>query len=236
MLLGGDRRRRRPAGRGQHRPQGRVPDAVQRGMHHRESRPGAGTSATGRHGRDVSAYRLIGRRERERPLGPARGQPQGVDLVDEGGDVGVGRRQQLPAVAHVDLDPVVLARVVAGGHHHPVGGVQMPHREGEHRGRQRPGQHRHADARPGQDPGDVGGEQVGLGAAVVADHDAVRRRGRVPGRDIAGQASRHAAGHQPVHAHRAGAHRGPDAGRAEGQRALESHRQLGGRVHSVPCA
>jgi hypothetical protein len=143
---------------------------------------------------------------------------EGVYVVNGGGDLLVDRRQQLPAVADVDLDPVVLARVVAGGHHHAVGGTDVAHREGQHRSRQRTGQQPDADARPGQDPGGVGGGDRGVGATVVADRDAGggRGSGRVGGRDVAGQAGGHAAGHQPVHAQGARSDLGPDAGRAEG--------------------
>ena len=188
--------------------------------------PGPGRPPGG-HGRDVGVHGLVRRREVERPRGPARGQAQRIHRVDGGGDLLVDRWQQLPAVAHVDLDPVVLTRVMAGCHHHAVSGVNVAHGEGQHRGRQRGRQHRDADAGPGQNPGGVRGEDRGIGAAVVADGDAGRGGALVAGRDVAGQAGCHPAGHQPVHPHRARADLGPDAGRTEGQRAVEALRQRG---------
>ena len=170
--LGGHANRRGPAGYGEHLAQRDVPDAVQRGVHDLEVGRPWRPAAARRHRRHVAVGGIVRPRAVERPLGPARGQRERVDRVDEGGDLLIGRRQQLAAVTHVDLDPVVLARVVAGRHHQPVGRVFIPHGEGEHRGRQRPGQHRDPDARAGQDPGGVGGEHLRVGAAVVADHDA----------------------------------------------------------------
>ena len=201
---------------------------MQRGVHDLEPRFARGRAAAGRHLRHVGVGGLIGRAEVEGSLGPALGQVQWVGGVDGRGDVRVDGRQQLPAVTHVDLEPVVLARVVAGGHLDAVGRVQVADREGQHRGRQRPGQQPGADPGPGQDPGGVGGEDRGIGAAVVADDNALGGRGRIPVLDVPGQAGGHAPDHQPVHPHRPGADLGPDAGRAEGQLAVESFGQRGG--------
>ncbi len=190
-----------------------------------------GQAPARRHRGHVRTGSRVGRGEVERPGLPARGQGQRVDRVDGGRDLGVGRRQQLPAVAYVDLDPVVLARVVAGRHHQPVGRVQVAHREGQHRGRQGACQQQHPDPGPGQDPARVGREQLGPGPPVVADDHPVRRvpAGCVLAGQVPGQPGRHPPGRQPVHPHRARAHRGPDAGRAERQRTLEAGRQLGSR-------
>ena len=57
------------------------------------------------------------------------------------GDLGVGRRHDLAAVAEVDLVAVVLRRVVARGHHHAGDAAELADRERQQRRRQRPRQH-----------------------------------------------------------------------------------------------
>src|ERR1700677_2611967 len=66
-----------------------------------------------------------------------------------------------------------------------------------------------------------------MGAAGVAEDDAGGGGGRVAGRDVGGHSGRDAAGHDPVQPHRARADLGPDAGRPESQRAIETIGQRG---------
>ena len=64
-----------------------------------------------------------------------------ADRGDPRGDLGVGRRHDLAAVAEVDLVAVVLRRVVAGGDHHAGDAAELADREGQQRRRQRPREH-----------------------------------------------------------------------------------------------
>ncbi len=104
--------------------------------------------------------------------------------VDRSADLGVGRRDDLGAVAEVDLVAVVLRRVVARGDHDAGGAAEVADRVREHRRRQRPRQDVGVDARALHDLGGVAGERVGLVAGVVPDDDrapgAAAARSRTP--------------------------------------------------------
>ena len=83
------------------------------------------------------------------PAVPRGERGDGADGLDCGGDLGVGRRHDLGAVAEVDLVAVVLRRVVARGHHHARDAAEVADRVGEDRGRKRARQHvRRAGRRP----------------------------------------------------------------------------------------
>ena len=148
------------------------------------------------------------------------------------GDLRVGRRDDLAAVAEVDLVAVVLWRVVARGHHHPRDAAEVTDGEGEHGGGQRPGE----DVRlePGTDHhlGGVAGEDVGVVAGVVPDHDGVVpssavEAGRGPVVDeVRRQPGRSAHHHHPVHPVGACAERTAQTGRAELERAVEAVGEL----------
>ena len=94
-----------------------------------------------------------------------------ADGRDPGRDLGVGRRHDLAAVAEVDLVAVVARRVVARGDHHAGGAAELADREREDRGRQRSGQDVRREPGAGHHLGGVAGEDVGVVAGVVPDHD-----------------------------------------------------------------
>ena len=136
----------------------------------------------GRRRRGRRPCRGSGRRCPRRAIVPAspRGtSASGADRGDPRGDLGVGRRHDLAAVAEVDLVAVVLRRVVAGGDHHAGDAAELADREGQQRGGQRPRAARSA-LKPGAGHhlGGVAGEDVGVVAGVVPDHDDGRRRRR----------------------------------------------------------
>ena len=106
---------------------------------------------------------------------------------------------------------------MAGGDHDPGVGVEVAHGEGQHR-------RGHGPVEPADvDPGRAAtaavsaGEVVGAVAGVVADD--TQRRASWPisaaGRQVVDQAGGGLADDQAVHAHRAGAQLGPQAGGAE---------------------
>ena len=152
------------------------------------------------------------------------------DLVDPGGDLGVGRRHDLGAVAQVDLVAVVLRRVVRGGDHHAGDAAEVPDAEGDHRSRQRPRRDQGLEAGAGHDLGGVAGEDVGVVPGVEADdHPAagqpvVQQVGRQPGRGLADD--------DPVHPVGPGTERTAQPGGAELQRPGEGVGELAERWRS----
>jgi hypothetical protein len=76
------------------------------------------------------------------------------------GDLPVGGRDDLAAVAEVDLVAVVLGRVVAGGHHHPRDAAEVTDGEGEDGCGQRPGKDVRLEPGAGHHLGGVAGEDV----------------------------------------------------------------------------
>ncbi len=154
----------------------------------------------------------VGRRgQRDRAL-RRRGDVLGDDRV-------VGR-DDLGAVAQVDLVAVVGGRVVARGDHDAAVGAEVTHREGEHRRGQRPRQHDRATARGGEHARRVLGEAQRLVPGVVADHD-----GRPPP-EVRGESRGGLLDHHPVHAVGPGPDRTPQPRGAELEPAAEAIGQL----------
>ena len=114
-------------------------------------------------------------RPARRPYPAPRGLGQRTDGGDARGDLRVGRRHDLAAVAEVDLVAVVLRRVVTGGHHHPGHAAELADREGQQRCRQRPRHDESAQSCAGHHLGGVAGEHVGVVAGVVPDHHGCSR-------------------------------------------------------------
>ena len=106
---------------------------------------------------------------------------QRADGGDPRGDLGVGGRHDLAAVAEVDLVAVVLRRVVAGGDHHAGDAPELADREGQQRGGQRPRQHQGPEPGAGHHLGGVAREDVAVVPGVEADDDGCRRRRRCRG-------------------------------------------------------
>jgi hypothetical protein len=99
------------------------------------------------------------------------------NLVDLFGDVPVDGGDDLRPVVEateVDLVPVVGRGVVTRGHHDTGADVEVPHGEGQHGGRQQAGQQDRTHTGTRHDLGGVGGEDLGVVASVVADHNARR--------------------------------------------------------------
>ena len=128
------------------------------------------------------------------------------------------------ALAQVDLVAVVGRRVVGRGDHHARVSVQVPDREGQHRGRQRGGQQAGASPGRGHHPGDGARERIGAMPGVVADHH-MELAAEVFGQHLAkpGRGGGHHGGVHPVAA-------GPDHPAqprgAEGQRGTHRVVQL----------
>ena len=119
-----------------------------------------------------------GRRRGRRRRAPRQPSPRGTvgeraDRVDRGGDLGVGRRHDLAAVAEVDLVAVVLRRVVARGHHHAGDAAEVADREGQQRAWAAAGAAPAREPGAGHHLGGVAREDVGVVAGVVPDHDGV---------------------------------------------------------------
>ena len=142
------------------------------------------------------------------------------------GDLDVRRRDDLAAVAEVDLVAVVLRRVVARGHHHPGHRAQVPDREGQQGSGQRPREDQRPQSGAGDDLGGVAGEDVGVVAGVVPDDDGVAL-GRALVTQVGHQARGGAGDDDAVHPHRAGAEGAAQPGGAELQRPGEALGQVG---------
>ena len=149
-------------------------------------------------------------------------RPDGVDL---GRDLGVGRWDDLGAVAEVDLVAVVLRRVVRRRHHHAGVDAEVPDREREHGCRQRPREEVGTQSRSDHHGTGVDGELVGPVSGVVA-HDHAGPAVRL---DVRGQARGRPDHDDTVHPVRAGAHRSPQTGRAELEPPTEPVTQVGDR-------
>src|SRR5215204_2923748 len=150
---------------------------------------------------------------------------QRPDSFDRGRDLGVSRWDDLGAVAEVDLVAVVLRRVVRRRHHHAGVDAEVPDREREHGGRQRPREQEGTQSRSDHHGTGVQGELVGPVSGVVA-HDHARPAVRL---DVRGQARGRPDHDNTVHPVRAGAQRPPQTGRAELEPATKPVTQVGER-------
>ena len=135
------------------------------------------TTSTARAASPAAPGRPPPPRSRRRPTRPAPGSPTDSSIARTeptarigGLDLGVHRRHDLRAVGGIDLVAVVLRRVVRGGHHHPGRRLQVADREGQHRGRQQPGQQPGVEAGRCEHRRRVRGEGPRAVPAVVADH------------------------------------------------------------------
>ena len=218
----------------QHLRDRRSADAVQRRVDERE----VARSVLGQAGdgvevavHDLLAHQLA--RVTARQVG------ERADGRDPGRDLAVGRRDDLAAVAEVDLVAVVLRRVVAGRDHHSGGAAELADREGEEGRRQRAGHDERLEARAGHDLGGVAREDVGVVTGVEADHHGAAVAVEAGVLQVRSQAGSRAGDHDAVHPVRAGAEGAAQASRAELQRAREAVRQvgvltaLGGRDHRL---
>ena len=137
----------------------------------------------------------------------------------------VGRRDQLRAVAEVDLVAVVLRRVVAGGDHHPGRAAEVADGEGEHRRRQRAGAApaRRTRPRPAPRPWSWANSSERRRASYPTTTPPPACPSRLPAtrRCRRGRAGDHGG----VHAGRPGAQRAAQPGRPEGERAGEAARR-----------
>jgi hypothetical protein len=157
--------------------------------------------------------------------GAPRGRSDGVPTAAIAlGDLDVGRRHDLAAVAEVDLVAVVLRRVVAGGDHDAGDAAELADGVGEHRGGQRARQQGRRSRRR-HDLGGVAGELVGVVARVVADHHGATAVAGVL--EVGREAGRRARDHDPVHPVGAGAERAAQARRAELEGAGETVGEVG---------
>ena len=178
--------------------------------------------------RRASRHGLAGVRPARRPVRSAAGYVgQRTDSGDARGDLRVGRRHDLAAVAEVDLVAVVLRRVVTGGDHHPGHAAQLADREGQQRRRQRPRHDESAQSRAGHHLGCVASEHVGVVAGVVPDHHGCSRRSAGV-LEVRREAGRRAGDDDAVHPVGTGPQRAAEARRAELQRAGEAVGQLVG--------
>jgi hypothetical protein len=112
---------------------------------------------------DARAHRLAAIAQRDLSQRP--------DLPDGGGDLVVGRRNDLGSVPQVDLVAVVLWRVVTGGDHHSCRAGEVADGEREQRSWKLTGETQHSQSRPGDHSGGFVGEALGAVTGVVADHD-----------------------------------------------------------------
>ena len=149
----------------------------------------------------------------------------GADGGDARGDLRVGGRHDLAAVAEVDLVAVVLRRVVARGHHHAGDAAELADRVGQQGRGQRPGKQQRPEPGAGHHLGGVGGEDVGVVAGVVADDDGAAGGGAGVA-EVRRQAGRRAEHHDAVHPVGAGAEGAAESGGAELQRAGEAVGQV----------
>ena len=222
LLLPGHDVRRVEAGRLEHLRHRGAAHSVQRGVDHREvARPVAGQPGDGVEVAVDDVLRQDLARVRARHVG------QGADRGDLLGDLGVGGRHDLAAVAEVDLVAVVLRRVVAGGDHHAGDAAELADRERQERCRQGPGEDQGAEAGAGHHLRGVAREHLGVVAGVVADHDR-----RSPGCAVLDEVRREAgggAGHDDaVHPVGSGPERAAQPGRPELERAGEPVGEVGG--------
>src|SRR5699024_9922803 len=148
-----------------------------------------------------------------------------ADGCDRGGDLGVGGRHDLAAVAEVDLVTVVLRRIVRSGDHDARVAAEVADGEGEYGCGQR--LRKQVRTYPGglHDLGGVTGEHIGVVSRVEPDDDA--RVGTGVASDVRREAVRRLRDDDPVHAVRAGAECAAQTGRAELQRAGEAVGELG---------
>ena len=170
---------------------------------------------------DVGADPCVGRDRFERDGHRVRfaGVVAVGDPVEGGRQTFLVGRADLRSVGQVHLVAVVGRRVVGRGDGDPGPGGQVAHRERHQRRGHRPRKQHRPATEGGDDPGHVGGEDVGVPAGVVADHD----RGPLgQQRDEGGGGAPH---HQAVHAGRARPHGSAEAGGAQADAAGEGRRQ-----------
>ena len=91
------------------------------------------------------------------------------DLLDPRGDLDVGGRHDLRAVAEIDLVAVVLRRIVRCGDHDAGHTAEMADAECHHRRRQWPWRDHGLEASTGHDLRRVSGEDVGVVPGIEAD-------------------------------------------------------------------
>jgi hypothetical protein len=153
-----------------------------------------------------------------------------ADGVDRRGDVRVGGRRDLGAVAEVDLVAVVVRGVVAGGDHHAGGAAEVADREREQRRGRLRREAECAQPRAGEDRGRLLGEARRPVAGVVADDDPGGHGAGDGVEQVAREAGARPAHGGDVHARRPGAEPAAQAGGAEREAVREARRQLGGRA------
>ncbi|MEI2650780.1 MAG: hypothetical protein V9G12_01135 [Microthrixaceae bacterium] len=173
-----------------------------------------GTADEAHHHGDVVVDQIAGRgRRRER--GADGVEPVGDGGGDVVGDPTIGGRDDLGAVAPVDLDAVVLGRVVAGGHDDAGGGVEVADAPGDQRRRLWA---RYQAAR------DAGGFEHGDDAervlrravpGVMADQHPPFGRAVGVGVQRAGQPGRRLSGHEEIEPVRTRPHLAAQPGGAE---------------------
>ena len=159
---------------------------------------------------------------RRRPDG---GDAPGDLLVVGRDDLGAPARAGHGPPAQVHLVPVVLRRVVRGGHHDPGVGPQAAQREGQHRGGAALVEQEGVPAGPGHHAGGVTGEDGRSVPRVVADDDgeALAQPLTQPGAQARGGPDDDGA----VHPVRPGAQAAPQPRRAEPEGPGEGVGQLG---------
>ena len=177
-----------------------------------------------RHVVEVAVHDVLAQGPRGRAARQVGHRPHGGD---PGGDLRVRGRDDLAAVAEVDLVAVVLGRVVAGRDHHAGRAAELADGVGEHRRRQRPGEQPDRDPGAGHHLGGVPGEVVAAVPGVLPDD---HRAGGARVLEVRRQARRGPAHDHPVHPVRAGRDRAAQARGAELQRAGEAVRQVRERL------
>ena len=208
------------AGGLQHLRDGRAADAVERGVD--DAQVARAVLGQARDRVEVAVDDLLA----DEAAGvAARELRERADGGDPGGDLAVGGRDDLAAVAEVDLVAVVLRRVVAGGDHHAGRAAQLADREREERRGQRPRHHERLEPGAGHDLRGVAGEDVGVVAGVETDHDGPALVAGVA--EVRRQAGRRARDHDPVHPVGPGAERAAQAGGAELEGAGEAVGEVG---------
>ncbi|CAN5913112.1 hypothetical protein BH11MYX2_BH11MYX2_36420 [soil metagenome] len=144
-----------------------------------------------------------------------------TDLGGRGRDADIVRRNDLRAVAPVDLVTVVRGRVVARGDHDACAGLRVGDRP--RRGWRRPFAMREErlDTEAAEHAGRVLRERARVATRIVRDGDAARLRVGHVLDQIRGEARRHLADEHAVHPLRAGAEDASEACGAELERARE---------------
>ncbi len=207
--LRGHRQRSRVAGGEEGPPHRLRPDAVQRGVDDGDVAGGAGVDDGDDVG-DVGVEHVVA--EGLPPVVGHRHRRHRRHAGDLRGDPPVGRRDDLRAVAEVDLVPVVLRRVVRRGDHDAGVGAEVADGVGQHRRGHRVREHGRPAAHPRDDRTGVVREDVRVGAGVEPDDD---ERLRVEGLQVGGEPGGRADDDRPVHPVGSAAEPSAQAGRPE---------------------